>query len=267
MRTGMHASGLETQILLDEESVRISLLRFLPGHELAEHSSPRPIAIQVIDGEGEFLTRQKNYRLERGTYLNLSPSEPHSLRADTALALLLTVHKLGAPNTPTRANLPKNALEALLESHRRNEQFIRVVHLLAQQPSGAVLETHEKSALELASRFFAETRPLHHRDEEESLFPRLEGTYLGHKLQGLSAEHQQLDQLHETLQGQIQQWIRRSRLDGAERRALEATLGQLADIMKQHRSVEEEEIYPFAKQMLDAETWEEVLQEFIERRK
>lgn len=263
----MQSSGLETQILLDEDSVRVSLLRFSAGHTLPEHTSPRPITIQVLEGEGEFQTRKQLYRLERGTYLNLAPSEPHSVRAETALAFLLTVHKMGAPNPPTRANLPKNALETLLESHRRNEQFCRVVQLLAQQPAGAVLEMHEKSALELASRFFAETRSIHHRDEEDSLYPRLMGTYLAPKIRKLNSEHAELDRLHAVLQQQLNNWIRKSRLDHEERRALETTLGQLAEIKRRHRAIEEEEIYPFAKQTLDAETWEQILQEFIARRK
>jgi quercetin dioxygenase-like cupin family protein/hemerythrin-like domain-containing protein len=263
----MQASGLETRILLDEESVRVSLLRFAAGHELPEHSSPRAIAIQVLEGEGEFSTRHQRHRLERGIFLNLPPSEPHSVRAETALTFLLTVHKLGAPNAPTRANPPKNALETLLDSHRRSEQFCRVVMLLAQQPPGAVLEMHEKSALELASRFFADTRAIHHRDEEESLFPRLMGTYLAPKLRKLSAEHVELDHLHSILQRQLEHWIRKSRLEHEERRELETTLAQISETKRRHRAIEEEEIYPFAKQSLDSATWETILQEFVERRK
>lgn len=263
----MQPSGLETQILLDEDSVRVSLLRFAAGHQLPEHSSPRPIAIQVLEGEGEFKTRKQLHRLARGTFLELPASEPHSVKAETPLAFLLTVHKVGAPNPPIRANLPKNALETLLDSHRRNEQFCRVVQLLAQQPAGSLLEMHEKSALELASRFFAETRAIHHRDEEDSLFPRLMGTYLAPKIRKLNAEHSELDRLHAVLQEQLDNWIHKSRIGHEERRALESTLAQLAEIKKRHRSIEEEEIYPFAKQTLDSETWDNILQEFIERRK
>ena len=136
-----------------------------------------------------------------------------------------------------------------------------------QQPSGSVLERHEKSALELALRFFEETRPLHHRDEEESLFPRLAGSYLAPQLEKLAQEHVQLDKLHLQLQCQLQNWIAQGRLDPEERTAMSNLLRELAAVLKQHRRLEEEEVFPFAKKSFPAEVWSKIDQEFVARRK
>jgi quercetin dioxygenase-like cupin family protein/hemerythrin-like domain-containing protein len=263
----MQSKPLESQILVDEESVRVSLLRFAAGHELGEHSSPKPIAIQVLHGRGELVAAAERRRLERGAYLTLPAAEPHSVRAETDLMFLLTVHKAGAPVAPPRAKPPKHPLELLLESHRRSEQFLKVVQLLAQQPGGNFLEKHEQSALELALAFFAETRPLHQRDEEDSLFPRLQGSYLAPRLRKLENEHGLLDQLHGDMQSHMRRWIEKARLEPEDRRALEVTLAAIADLHKRHRAFEEQEVFPFAKQTFAAEDWDAMTQEFDARRK
>jgi hemerythrin-like domain-containing protein len=192
------------------------------------------------------------------------------------MVLLHTEDKSGARNAPGRAIRPtepiesagrNHPLETLLEAHRRNEQFLRVLQLLVQQPPGGRLESHELSALELALRYFAESRPLHHLDEEESIFPRLEGTALEGKIRQLAREHEHLDGLHAGLGAQLQAWVAQGRLEAGQRRAMQATLRELVNVLRQHRMVEEEEIFPFAKQSFSAAVWARIDQEFAARRK
>lgn len=274
----MQVRGLESQILLDAPDVSIRLLRFASGHELPEHIARRPIAIQVLRGEGEFSSPTQCCHLEQGVFITLRAEEPHSVRAGKQLDLLLTTHKLGGAEHPTDApvrvispnrkpEVGVHPLETLLDCHRRHEQFIKVIRLLVKRPAAGKLEAHEESALDLALRFFQENRPLHHEDEEVSIFARLQGTSLAPKLKKLCAEHKRLSELHGQFEPQLQLWIAQEGMNYPQRRALEETVDELNELFTAHRAVEEGEVFPFARQSFAPEVWEKISQEFAARRK
>lgn len=68
--------------------------------------------------------------------------------------------------------------------------------LLAQAQAGGLDEAGRKAAQDV-SRYFASSAPLHHRDEEEDLFPRInrQSLRIAELVHGLKKEHRELDAL------------------------------------------------------------------------
>src|SRR5688572_25428781 len=64
-------------------------------------------------------------------------------------------------------------LELLSDCHRRVENFLGTLIIVAEQARGAELNPHQREGLETALRYFREAAPKHTADEEESLFARM----------------------------------------------------------------------------------------------
>ncbi len=274
MLPDMTGSNLSSHLLLDDADARITLLEFPAGHLLPEHKSSYPVSIQVVSGDGDLTLGNETRRLETGTLLHLPAALPHSVRAGNGLRLLLTVQKKAAGSdapswgtSPNAMESERHPMDVLLDCHRRCDRFLRVLHLLTGQSGSAKLENYERSSLELALRFFRDERPLHHRDEEDSLFPRLEKSFLGPRLERLRQEHQRLDEIHQALRAAIETWMQKGGLGVYEKRDLEAWLAAAMESYARHRRMEEEEVFSFAKQNLSPEVWEEIAQEFAARRR
>jgi hemerythrin-like domain-containing protein len=85
----------------------------------------------------------------------------------------------------------------LKDCHRRIERFVGMLARVADQASGRALTFQEHEAVEAALRYFRESGPRHSSDEEQSLFPRLEGMAdVQADIARLEGEHQEADALH-----------------------------------------------------------------------
>jgi hemerythrin-like domain-containing protein len=157
-------------------------------------------------------------------------------------------------------------LHTLLDCHRKHDQFVQAIRLLLERPHTGQLHAHESSALVMALHFFQDNRPLHHADEEQSIFPRLRGTSIEPKLKQLCLEHKRLTALHRNLETQLGDWLRGS--SGApDRQRLQATLNELQQLFLAHRALEEKVIYPFARNSFSPADWAAIAQELEARRK
>ena len=96
----------------------------------------------------------------------------------------------------------------------------------------------------------------HEEDEEQSLFPRLGGRGLDGLMQALADEHQR----HERLQAKLAQ---ASQLPAAEVRGI---VDELVEAYRRHIDEEERELFPAAKQALDAGALDEIAAEMEARR-
>ena len=163
-------------------------------------------------------------------------------------------------------------LELLSDCHRRVESFLRALILVAEQARGGELIPQQREALETALRYFREAAPKHTADEEESLFPRMRelGDGATHealaKIQALEADHQVAKVGHEAVEDLGKKWLAGGRLSESETSQLLAHLRKLQSIYERHIAVEDNEIFPLAKEVLDAKTLSEVGREMAERR-
>jgi hemerythrin-like domain-containing protein len=163
-------------------------------------------------------------------------------------------------------------LELLSDCHRRVESFLRALILVGEQARGGELNPQQREALETALRYFREAAPKHTADEEESLFPRMRELGDGAtrdalaKIQALEADHQVAKDGHDAVEELGRKWLAAGRLSERDTSHLLAHLHELQLIYERHIAVEDNEIFPLARQVLDAETLTDVGREMAERR-
>jgi hemerythrin-like domain-containing protein len=163
-------------------------------------------------------------------------------------------------------------LELLSDCHRRVENFLRALILVTEQAGGGELSSRQREALETALRYFREAAPKHTADEEESLFPRMRE--LGEratrealaKIQALEADHEVAKKAHDAVEQLGQQWLANGRLPAEKASRLLQHLRELQSIYERHIAVEDNEIFPLAKQLLDSKSLNDVGREMAERR-
>ena len=95
------ANGIVSRTVLRTPGVRVVLFGFEVGQELSEHTAPYQALVQVLEGECEFRVSGEPYTLKAGDLLSMPPHAPHSLRAITRFAMLLTLVPPGLGGLPT----------------------------------------------------------------------------------------------------------------------------------------------------------------------
>ena len=83
-----------TRLLVhDSPYFKILNFNFRKGQELPIHSHDieGQVSIFVLEGEGEFLSKDKRISAKRGDILISDISEPHGIRADKDMRVLVTI--------------------------------------------------------------------------------------------------------------------------------------------------------------------------------
>jgi hemerythrin-like domain-containing protein len=162
-------------------------------------------------------------------------------------------------------------LGMLQACHRRIERALDVMERIVALEREGPLDDRARQALRQTLHYFRVGVPRHAADEEESLFPRLQG--LGdiggaaNTPDYLAAEHEVLDSVHQELDALGEELLAAGRLDGDEKRGRFGLLVQrLRTIYREHIRVEDEELFPAAARALDAEALESVGAEMAARR-
>ena len=83
--------SMVSRTLSTEAGLRVVLFHFAPGHELAAHSAPVAISIQIVAGTGELLRGGEWTPVAAGSLLVLPAAEEHGVRATSAMTMLLTM--------------------------------------------------------------------------------------------------------------------------------------------------------------------------------
>lgn len=65
------------------------LFTFAPGQELSEHTAAVPAVIQILAGEADLTLGSEAVAGRPGTWAHMAPRLPHSVRARTAVTMLL----------------------------------------------------------------------------------------------------------------------------------------------------------------------------------
>jgi quercetin dioxygenase-like cupin family protein len=80
-----------TVILLKTDSLRLIFRALSAGATLPTHKAPGPITVQVLDGHIEFTAGAQTKPVRKGEVLALESGVPHSVKALSHSAILITV--------------------------------------------------------------------------------------------------------------------------------------------------------------------------------
>lgn len=85
------ASGRVARTLVKMGSLRVTLVGISAGGTLAEHMSPGPVSIHVLDGAMEVSTATNKWPLAAGDVLTLDAGVTHAVSSSGGSIFLLTV--------------------------------------------------------------------------------------------------------------------------------------------------------------------------------
>jgi quercetin dioxygenase-like cupin family protein len=79
--------------ILKNEATDVTLFAFAAGQELTEHTASRPAILHFLQGEAEIGLGADTKRAGAGTWVYMEPRLPHSIKAETAVTMLLILLK------------------------------------------------------------------------------------------------------------------------------------------------------------------------------
>lgn len=160
----------------------------------------------------------------------------------------------------------ESLLGLLLACHTRIRRFARLALTVGARPELPAAEV--KEACRQCLRYFTEALPLHVRDEEDSLWPRL-----AHKSAALDATLAQMRAQHfghvsrlAALQVALEAVLARPG-EPALHRQLAAAASTLETDFEEHLALEETELFPFLETALGAEDRAAIVEELRARRR
>ena len=165
-----------------------------------------------------------------------------------------------------RPTSPPDAVELLLDCHARIRHFVAMARRLGEASGAAPGEIAETAAR--VHRYFTMALPLHVRDEEDSLAPRLRGREPGLDvaIDAMVSEHV----AHRRALGALVAACAAIARDFARHESLASVVRQAADDLARqfevHLSQEESVVLPAARRLLDPATDAEIVKEIRRRR-
>ncbi|MBX3001007.1 MAG: cupin domain-containing protein [Caldilineaceae bacterium] len=88
--------SIVSRTLIAEPELRVVLFGFAAGQELTEHKTPMAATIQILAGEGEIKLGEDTTKVGPGDLIYMTPNLPHSVFAQSALTMILTMVKVSA---------------------------------------------------------------------------------------------------------------------------------------------------------------------------
>jgi hemerythrin-like domain-containing protein len=167
--------------------------------------------------------------------------------------------------------------------HRRIERALDVIARVAEREHAGALDAEAREALRRTLHYFNTGVPRHAADEEESLFPRLRGATgkplpcgsvqnpplleTLRKLQALEAEHARADAAHRELDALGERLLETGQFERADDRVRFGELiAELKALYEEHIRIEDEELFPLAAKLVDAQEQEIIGTEMAHRR-
>lgn len=86
-------SGKQSVVLLDNSKTKVVLFTFAAGGGLAEHVAPFDATIQIIAGMAALTVGDESVEGKPGTWIQMVAKTPHSIKAESPVAMLLTLVK------------------------------------------------------------------------------------------------------------------------------------------------------------------------------
>ena len=125
------------------------------------------------------------------------------------------------------------------------------------------LDDEARAAARKVSRYFSQSAPLHHRDEEEDLFPRInrQSLKVAELLHSLKKEHEQLDTLWNNIASDLKKLPADGFSDGFKQSAME-----FSTLCREHIALENRELLPLASNSLSQQALAEIGESMAARR-
>ena len=146
----------------------------------------------------------------------------------------------------------------LRDCHRKIENFLGVLYLVAECAKDRSLTGEERNAVETALHYF----------REESMFPRLRafGTDSLEEIDRLEDDHREAGYLHESVEDLYSKWIGSGGLRPEDALQLSSKTERLKQLYATHIQVEETIVFTHAARVLDGHTMKTIGSEFQMRR-
>ena len=158
-----------------------------------------------------------------------------------------------------------DAVDLLLECHARIRSFTTLAKTIGETPELGGEEVSD--ACKRVARYFGEAFPLHMRDEDESLLPRLRGVdrKLDAALDEMADEHGTHGLALASLLSVLKE-VQDDPADATHRVRLLTAALLLEKLFAKHLAREEQVIFPAVRTLLDVKAREAMLQEIRSRR-
>jgi quercetin dioxygenase-like cupin family protein len=85
------AEATTSRTVVNNDAVRVVSFAMDRGQELTDHSAPRPVVVQVIDGDLTFTVAAARHELTAGDVVYLAPSARHAVVAKTPCRFVLVM--------------------------------------------------------------------------------------------------------------------------------------------------------------------------------
>ncbi|HWE87235.1 MAG TPA: hemerythrin domain-containing protein [Terracidiphilus sp.] len=154
----------------------------------------------------------------------------------------------------------------LKDCHRRIEQFLGILCVVAERAPGRALTGEESAAVQAAVTYFHVGGVRHNADEEESLFPRMRASGDAGDLNKLEHDHRDAAGLHARVEELYADWLARGALDAEKQQELVEATKSLKRLYTEHIEREETVVFPRAARTLGADAIAEIGREFQARR-
>jgi len=86
-------NSILSQTLHNDDQIRVILFAFAQGEELSEHTSAKTAILHFIQGEADITLGETAQTAQPGTWVQMAPRLPHSIKAKTPLIMLLLMLK------------------------------------------------------------------------------------------------------------------------------------------------------------------------------
>ncbi len=174
-------------------------------------------------------------------------------------------------------NSPVDMME---DCHRRIEHFLAVLvavvddalEVTGGEVNDCALTPDARKAVETALAYFDGAAPKHTADEEESLFPRMRevgGEAVQEALavlDRLEADHVEAERLHAEVDEILHAWLQASLLPSEALGQARDVLVSLQGIYSRHIAVEDNEVFPLAREVLGEDQLQTIGAEMKQRR-
>lgn len=84
-------SSTTSRVVVNNPALRVVVFAFDEGELLTEHSSPRAVVVQLLDGAIRFTVGDTEHHMVPGDVIYLAPGERHALVADAPSHLSLVM--------------------------------------------------------------------------------------------------------------------------------------------------------------------------------
>lgn len=84
-----------SRTIYSDDQVKAVLFGFAPGQELSEHTASTAAVLYFVSGTAEIKLGQDRSQAQPGTYVHMEAHLPHSIKAETAVVMLLLLPRSG----------------------------------------------------------------------------------------------------------------------------------------------------------------------------